>query len=715
MFAGHSLNAAAHAAAHAAAPGAAVITAAFRFVWRMLHRGAGAVLLAIWRACAAAGEWAVGGIQATGRAIGQGIRRTVRGVRSAIASVYWSGRNLINKARRAIWAAAAYVFRSIKNLIIGSWLALAAGILSAGRANLRFMRWTRHAIATGGASAARLAAAPFIGARRATIRLTRHAGSAAGARFRRITAGLAPTTMTLSMEDGHARLLVFKGDQIVAWRSGQIAQALEDSTEAPSAGPDGASPEAGPKTGPEAELEEGPTERAGTPVFGPLGPLLESLPFRSKRVVADLPLHVPLLRHVPIPDVKGRFLKEIVTAEVLDSVPFAADEVDIRWRISALNKGEDATGKTGREASVIAVPREHMDGQVGIIRDSHLAPSAIYPKAAALAAAVARPNVFILHLTDAQTTVVLVRDGVPRIVHRLELPRDTADQAETIAMGVEQVAGYHRSQQPEDDVSGFPVVVTGEVDQMHGLLGPLAATLDRPVQTFHTELDCPDGFDPAEYVSNIGLFLASRSKESAKTIAAQNVLPERHRPRPLPVAQAAVFTALLGLGFLAFNLTGWVSGIAGELGPLNARLDIRAGQARDYRLAIARYGVIDQRISEAEAEALELEANLRLLKTEMDTLMSRIGDITGIAATSNVELSRLVPLPEGFSVSGAADSYSDVLTYTASLRSSPNFEDATVLQVADSSGSQLGFTVVVTVPTPEPDDDDEDGSKARSP
>ena len=250
---------------------------------------------------------------------------------------------------------------------------------------------------------------------------------------------------------------------------------------------------------------------------------------------------------------------------------------------------------------------------------------------------------------------------------------------------------------------------------MHGLLGPLAATLNRPVQTFHTELNCPDGFDPAEYVSNIGLFLASRSKESAKTIAAQNVLPERHRPRPLPVAQAAVFTALLGLGFLAFNLTGWVSGIAGELGPLNARLDIRAGQARDYRLAIARYSVIDQRISDAEAEALELEANLRLLETEMDTLMSRIGDITGIAASSNVELSRLVPLPEGFSVSGAADSYSDVLTYTASLRSSPNFEDATVLQVADSSGSLLGFTVVVTVPTPEPDDDEGAESKAQSP
>ena len=38
-----------------------------------------------------------------------------------------------------------------------------------------------------------------------------------------------------------------------------------------------------------------------------------------------------------------------------------------------------------------------------------------------------------------------------------------------------------------------------------------------------------------------GLFLASRSKESAELIAAQNVLPERHGPRKLPLAAAAVF------------------------------------------------------------------------------------------------------------------------------------------------------------------------------
>jgi len=197
------------------------------------------------------------------------------------------------------------------------------------------------------------------------------------------------TAMTLSMEDGYARLLVLKKNRIIAWNSGQIAQ---------------------PSTEPDMDADGSPVI-AGTGAFNPLGPLLEGLTTRTKKVVVDLPLHVPLLRHVQVPDVKRRYFRDIVNTEVLDSVPFTADEVDIKWLI--------APGEDSREASVVAVPRDRMDELARTVRDSNLAQTAVYPKASALAAAVARPDVFILHMTKGQTAVVLVRGGVPRIVHRL--------------------------------------------------------------------------------------------------------------------------------------------------------------------------------------------------------------------------------------------------------------------------------------------------------
>ncbi len=680
------------------------VTFPFHAAGRMLYRGARGTVLAVWRVYAATRDGIVAGIQVTGR----GIRRAVhgasrmlyqgaRGIVLAVWRVYTAikdgivagilatGRG-IRRTVLGIGSAIARVFRSVINAVTQTLQIIAVGILSVGRAIPRSMGWTRHMIAAGAIIAARLAPMPFVAIYRATGGLARRVGVFIGARYRAFVFRLASTTMTLSLEDGHARLLVLKGDRIIAWRSGQIAEPPEE----PAAVPE-ATTELRPAV---ASLDEiGPEERTEAPVFNPLESLLEGLPARSKQVITDLPLYVPLLRHIPLPDVKGRYLREIVTAEVLDSVPFAPDEVDIRWRIEQ--------GDGIKEASVIAVPRDRMNGQVRMVRDSQLAPSAVYSKAASLATAVARPDVFILHMTKTQTAVVLVRGGVPRIVHRLELLGDTKEQAEAIAMGVGQVAGYHRSQRPEDDIGDLPVVVTGEVDQVRELVGLLATTLDRPVHPFEPGLECPEGFDPAEYASNIGLFLASRSKGSAKVIAAQNVLPEHHRPRPLPVVPAAVFAGLLALVFLAFNLTGWVSGVAGERDLLNARLDIREGQAREYRLSIARQSVIDQRIADADLEAVDLEANLLSLEREMDILLSRISDITGAADSSNVELSRLTPIPEGFSVSGTADSYSDVLGYDASMRSSPNFEDATVLQVAGSTGARLGFTVVLTFSTSE--------------
>ena len=151
-----------------------------------------------------------------------------------------------------------------------------------------------------------LTARPFISGYRATGRLAGGVGSFTGAKYRAFAFKLATTSMTLSLEDGRARLLVLKGDRIIAWRSGEIAQRPEE---------------------PSAEAENGAVaeESAEQPVFNPLESLLGDLPARSRRVITDLPLYVPLLRHVPLPDVKGRDLKRIINAEVLDSVPFRED------------------------------------------------------------------------------------------------------------------------------------------------------------------------------------------------------------------------------------------------------------------------------------------------------------------------------------------------------------------------------------------------------
>ena len=197
-------------------------------------------------------------------------------------------------------------------------------------------------------------------------------------------------------------------------------------------------------------------------------------------------------------------------------------------------------------------------------------------------------------------------------------------------------------------------------------------------------------------------------------IAAQNVLPERYVPWRFPVAATTVFAGLIALGFLSFAVTGMVSGVVGEIDPLNAKLELLELEARGDRMTAARQRVFDQRIADADLEALELEANLLSLGQEMETLLAQISDITENAGPSNVRLFQLGTSPEGYSVTGGAERHSDVLAYAASMRSSPNFEDAVVVQVGESNDSQVRFTVVVTIPTPEPEEE-EPAPQAQSP
>lgn len=628
------------------------VTSPFSAAGRSLYQGGRNFLLATGRLGAEISAWMLFGVIA----VANGIRRAVHAVGAMITL---APRSIIGKAFRL-----RKFFKTVPYFVVRTLLRSMTGVLDAN--------------STTSTMIARRVLEPYIAIERSTKRFVGRFAGSIGVTYRGVFYNSAATTMTLSFEDGYARLLIFKGDRIIAWRSGQITEPSHSATAV-------------------AGTDDESEESAQRPGINPLGPLLEGLPSRSKLVITDLPLHVPLLRHVPVPDVKGRFLKEIVNAEVLNSVPFTQDEVDIQWRI------EQSDGI--REASVIAIPRNRINDHVRFLRDSQLAPSAIYSKAASLAAAVARPDVFILHMTKDQTAVVLVRGGLPRIVHRLELPRDISEQAESVTMGVGQVAGYHRSQRPDDDVSSLPVVATGELDGAKELLALLATTLDRPIHPFEPEIESPQGFDSADFASNIGLYLAAKSSRSAKIISAQDVLPERHRPAPLPIAPVAVFAGLLMLGFIAFSLAGWVSGVSDDSGPLNATLDIREGQARDVRLATVRQTLISQKIVDANQEALDLVASITSFEQDIDVLLSRINSILQNAESADVELARFVPTIDGFSVSGSAVTYDDVLIYAASMRSSSVFEDATVLQVADSNTGRLGFTIEVTTPKPE----DEEG------
>jgi hypothetical protein len=239
--------------------------------------------------------------------------------------------------------------------------------------------------------------------------------------------------VTVSLEKDVVRVVTFKGKRVTGWKTTDISQRQqapepEDGTavEYPSVSP-----------------LQSTLDDLGIKYGGRLWKTLDKMGFRRGRVVMDLSLYTTLMRHLQIPKVRLRYLEPVVVSEVLESLPFGKDEVDISWQ---LHKEEE-----GQWVYAIALPKQRVDSQVKLVKDSGLIPAAAYSKASALALAAGITDGILVHLEASETALVLVNGGEPKVVHQLELGSggpSPDEHASTLIRAIEQVAGYYQPADP---------------------------------------------------------------------------------------------------------------------------------------------------------------------------------------------------------------------------------------------------------------------------
>ena len=522
-------------------------------------------------------------------------------------------------------------------------------------------------------------------------------------------------TVTLSMESGQVRAVVFKGAQVLGWRSASLESASLDK--------EGSASEAQPpREGKPAQdtPEEGSDDMPAPPPKSELSVMLEEIQQRRSRLVADLPLYIPLMRHMRLPGTSKAHLEEIIHAEVVNSIPFDPFEVDINW----LRRRDSA----GHEVIAAAVPKSKMDTQVQLFEEAGGTLKAVYSKEAALAFAVGVPDVIIVHLERAQTAVVLVRDRMPRVVHQMEFPEgitSAEDQAEAVASVVDRVEGFYQMVDPEEVTQTLPVVLTGQLATNSRLAEALPRVLQGPVLPFTPSLDCPDDFPSSEYAANLGLFLGDKAKgktwrDSGPVL---NILPERYRPRPFPFLAIGVFIGLFLLAGLAFSVAGPVAEAVQDADLRSAEKSDKEAGERGLRLDSNRLRSTARDLKAADIEIQALETQLLDMSGSMADLLVRLETVTSRALPEGVELVSLVPQDGNFLLTGIASDSGEVLEYAAGLRQyrlfttqgfdkyqdetgeySANlrnelaFANATVQQVSEEKKGGVSFAIMATIP-----------------
>ena len=312
---------------------------------------------------------------------------------------------------------------------------------------------------------------------------------------------------------------------------------------------------------------------------------------------------------------------------------------------------------------------------------------------------------------------VLVNESTPQVVHRQEIPWTSTNpqgQADALAAAVDQVAGYYQARGPGSERELLPVVLTGELSGGESLMPNLTQVLGRRVLPFTPTVGCPEDFPRDAVAANLGLFLADQARakrwgDSNGAIGpALNVLPQRYRPKPLPVVPMGVFVTLFLLVGLAIVITGPVNDKVADSDQSSLRRDqAKIEESAELETQMARLG--EQReVEEARLKALDMGSGLDQLKLNLDSLVNGLMVITGGTSRFEVELSGVASDEGGFALAGIADSYNQVFAYTDDLRASALIEEASILQLTGSSEGTVAFSIRAAAPQPTDDEEEED-------
>ena len=301
------------------------------------------------------------GITHTIQHVGQGIvrannkvftsvARAFRSIGNVITAVVRSIVNAVTAAFRSIIKAITAAFRSIVNAITAAFHGIVNAITAAFRSIVNASTTVLHRIVRAVSNAFRAITSTL-------ARIWRRIGLAIldgvrgiGRFFQRLRTGLGrmvlrlqPTTLTLSMENSLVRAVAFKGRDVVAWTS----TSLDDP---PSQGEEIGQP------GPEEDGEP-PAEE-----ISPLKTALKEMVSGRTRLVTDMPMYAPLIRQLHLPKMANRYRQQMILSEVLETIPFGPEEVDVSWRLR-----QDAEGE---EAFAIAVPKGYVDSQVRMVKEA---------------------------------------------------------------------------------------------------------------------------------------------------------------------------------------------------------------------------------------------------------------------------------------------------------------------------------------------------------
>jgi type IV pilus assembly protein PilM len=475
---------------------------------------------------------------------------------------------------------------------------------------------------------------------------------------------MAKRVTTLFIRDTSINLLVMKGGQVEKWASlplepGLVSQGLI--------------------------VDEAQVADKVKQIFKETGA-------QTKKVITALSGHDSLYRIMTLPELPDAVLPEAVRREAKRTIPTPLDEVYFSYqRLTTLTKGES-------RIFLVTFPRNLVDALVRTLRQAGVKPRILDLAPLALCRIPEEPRAIIVNARLDHLDVMVIADRLPQVIRRLSLPGDAESLEERLPLIAEEfnrtVAFYNSSHMENPLDSTVPVFVSGDLAEKPEAWQAVVSQADYSVSPMPSPVELPEGFNPNEFMVNIGLAFKELlvEKEGANfSLVNFNALPEVYVPPSFSIARVLVpVGTAIGIGLIVLAAVLILTTRA-EINTLSPQVKGAEASVRQLNQQIA---TLNTQIGSVGATADALSTRLTNTERDLATIYDDLDEIVTLAG-GKITLNSVSHGGSSVTLSGKASDVDDIFGYARDLRDGGRFSKVWISSISGGEGS-FSFSLSLT-------------------
>jgi type IV pilus assembly protein PilM len=474
---------------------------------------------------------------------------------------------------------------------------------------------------------------------------------------------MAKKVTTLFIRDTSVNLLVMKGEQVEKWASlplepGLVSQGLI--------------------------VDEAQVADKVEQIFKETGA-------QTSKVITALSGHDSLYRIITLPDLPEAVLPEAVRREAKRTIPTPLEDVYFSYQRLPSPKGES-------RIFLVTFPRE-LVALVRTLRQAGVKPYVMDLAPLALCRIPDEPRAIIVNASLDYLDVAVIADRLPQVIRRLSLPGEAESLEERLPLIAEEfhrtVAFYNSSHMETPLDSTVPVFVCGDLVEAPETWQSLVGESGYSVSVLPSPLETPEGFNPNEFMVNIGLALKEllpEKEEANFSLVNFNALPEVYVPPGFSIVRVLIpVVTVIGIGLIILAVILILNNRA-NFEALRSEVTIAESSVTQQQGAIT---TLNGKISPVEATAKELSARITTMERRRASIYLDLREIVKLAK-EKVSLASVNHGGSSVAVTGKASNVGLIYRYARDLRSSPRFSRVWVSSIRGSGG---GFSFSFSLTT----------------